>query len=152
MEDKYFIVWVAGFWEGECSISRRKNKQNYSISIAQNTINKYTIDVFERMKKIFGGNYHFEKTRNMARYQIGKRKEVMKFIESVLPYCIIRPEPLQNALTNMKLWEKESYDRKITSVSSTTSWRIRNYDKYKKWYEEYYGREFNPQRGVLVKI
>lgn len=43
MEDKYFIVWVAGFWEGEGSISRRKNKQNCSISIAQNTINKYTI-------------------------------------------------------------------------------------------------------------
>ena len=152
MEEKYFIAWVAGFWEGEGSISKKKDKQNYSISIAQNTVNKSTIDAFKRMKNIFGGNYHFEKTRDMARYQIGKRKEVIKFVESILPYCIIRPEPLQNALIDIKLWEKEKNDKKITGISSTMSWRVRNYDKYKKWYKNYYGKELNPQWGILANI
>ena len=105
MEDNNFNAWLAGFWEGEGSLTKFKNlKDVYRITITQ-TIrdDRTTAETMEKIKQIFGGNYYIsndKKYRKLARYALDKQKNVLNFLEAIYPYCHIRKNDIKKALTS----------------------------------------------------
>ncbi len=104
MEDKLFNAWMAGFWEGEGSAFKTKGHVGYCISISQGI--DYNRDVkccMDKIQNIFGGHITYHKHYNsnyrlQLQWRLTKRKDVIEFVNSILPYCQIRKKDLKNCL------------------------------------------------------
>jgi len=110
MNDNNFDSWVAGFWEGEgCILKRNKNRKQIEFSIDISQVICSGRDVEPTMKKIqkaYGGNIYRQNYSNdkiILRWRIGKRVDVIKFINAIYPYCQIRRQGLEEILTYYRI-------------------------------------------------
>ena len=108
MEDKVFNVWLAGFWEGEGSLSKFKNQNVYRITLTQCIRNENVELIFERIKQKFGGNYYkvIPPNKNHSptlRYHLDQRDDVINFIKTIYPYCRFRKRQIEDVLEYFKL-------------------------------------------------
>ena len=101
MEDKIFNSWVAAFWEGEGSLCRRRHV-GYCLTICQSINNRRSIKpIMEKIQRTFGGHISI---RNMKEYKprvewvLTRREDVIRFIETIYPYCYIRKTDLKDCL------------------------------------------------------
>ena len=171
MEDKIFNVWLAGFWEGEGSIFKRKgSNRGYCISLSQSIDSKRTVELtMGKIQKTFGGgitNIKFinENHKPQLMWRLTKREDIIKFINTIYPYCNIRKTDLKNCLeyfenhpslkwnkiidlekVNKLLSEGKTYKQigKIFNVCAKTI-----FYKYKKYYS-YKRQRFSRRECVL---
>lgn len=62
---------MAGFWEGEGSMHRKKARYSYAVSIGQSLRDDRPIEkIFDKIKKHFKGNYYYEKGTPIVRWQL----------------------------------------------------------------------------------
>lgn len=112
MEDQSFNGWIAGFWEGEGSIHRKKARYSYCVSIGQSLKDDRLIEqCFKRIKKNFKGNYYFyfERGKTIIKWQLTKREDVINFIKAIYPYCHLRKKQLKDVLDDYKIHPIKSY-------------------------------------------
>jgi len=101
--DKHFDSWAAGFWEGEGSIIKDKNKNGFRISLCQSFHDKRNVEnIMIMLKDTYGGtiikqsfNNHYH---DILMWRILKGKDVINFIKRIFPYCQFRKKELQNVL------------------------------------------------------
>lgn len=88
------LTWeyIAGFFDGEGSLSRHsQNKNIWIISIAQNTAN-----VLVKIKEFIGyGSIYYDSSGKNYKYQIFRRKEVADFVSQIAPFIIVKHEKIQ---------------------------------------------------------
>jgi hypothetical protein len=110
MEDNNFDSWIAGFWEGEGTIYKVKKERNtnYCIAISQAIEFKRNVEsTMERIQKTYGGhitkvNFKNKNYKSQLMWRLSKRGDVIKFINSIYPYCQIRKQDLENCLLYFK--------------------------------------------------
>ena len=161
MDYNSFDSWVAGFWEGEGSICKRRHI-GYCISICQSIDKKRNVEsTMKKIQRTYGGHISI---RDMSKYKpnykprvewvLIRRDDVINFIKTIYPYCYIRQRDLETCLiyfeTNPSLkWNKiidlekvkrllnvgKTYKEigKIFNVSSATIYRHYN-DKINYYY------------------
>ena len=111
LEDKIFNIWLAGFWEGEGSVSKFKNKNCYRITLAQTIKEDREVELcFKMIKEKFGGNYYKIKptpknkqSNTLLRYHLDQRDDVINFIKTIYPYCQFRKNEIENAFKYFEL-------------------------------------------------
>ena len=94
--------YVAGFFDGEgsCIIRKRKDKRykkGFQI-LVKITIHNKNKKVLERIKEKFGGNIYFHKRDKLWYIEIYRKKQIERFIISILPYSIIKKDMLIKVL------------------------------------------------------
>jgi hypothetical protein len=100
--DKFFFAWVAAFLEGEGTF--RKYSGGGQISISQGIDKKRTVvSTMKLLKLYFGGHLYYRKRDNLNYKQIiqwtlVKRKNVIYFLECILPYCLLRKKEIYSLL------------------------------------------------------
>jgi hypothetical protein len=123
--DKDFNIWLAGFWEGEGCISSCRKMQYIRIDIAQSITKGRDVEtMMEKLKNTYGGNIYKNIIPNFKpqlRWRLGKRKKVMNFIRTILPYCQFRKNELINALEIME----EAGDIKTVYVDKKEAIKMR---------------------------
>lgn len=102
MEDNIFNSWIAAFWEGEGSLCRIKGHIGYRVMICQ-SINptRSVMPTMKKIQKIFDGHISTRKIKNYKsriEWVLTRRKDVIRFIETIYPYCYIRKKDLENCL------------------------------------------------------
>lgn len=159
MRDKTFNSWLAGFWEGEGSICKKKARYAYVVSIGQSLRSDRTIKkLFEKIQKNFGGYSYYERGTNIIKWQLTKRKDVINFIKAIYPYCHLRKKQLKKVLNNYEMHPIKSYKNvdiknaerlrqkgktyreiaRILEETTTAVWRRLNQSKYEVYYKKYY--------------
>ena len=112
MDQQQIIIWFAGFYEGEGTISNDiTNRNRYRVSIAQN--DRTPLDIGQ---KIWGGNVRERIRKSPASDKICKGHEwqlnhidSIKFIEDIKPFMIIPYKIQQIKICEEKLnqlWDK----------------------------------------------
>jgi hypothetical protein len=113
MDQQQIIIWFAGFYEGEGTISNDiTNRNRYRVSIAQN--DRTPLDIGQ---KIWGGNVRERIRKSPASDKICKGHEwqlnhndSIKFIEDIKPFMIIPYKIQQIKICEEKLnqlWDKK---------------------------------------------
>ncbi|MCK4446860.1 MAG: hypothetical protein KAW56_07245 [Candidatus Marinimicrobia bacterium] len=108
MEDKIFNAWLAGFWEGEGSLTKFKSKNVYRITLTQCIKDGRGVELcFNKIKQRFGGNYYkiIPRKKNHSitlRYHLDQRDDVLNFIKTIYPYCQIRKKQIEDVLEYFK--------------------------------------------------
>lgn len=84
-----FLIWFAGFWEGEGSLFLRPNKRVYQLSVSQNDKNIFVyIQKQLRTGKIYS---QMLKSKNIHySYRLSNLGEVLALIERIFPYIKIQ--------------------------------------------------------------
>lgn len=124
MEDKIFNAWLAGFWEGEGSLTKYKNKNSYRITLTQCLKDGRDVELcFNKIKQKFGGNYYKITSRKknhstVLRYHLDQRDDVINFIKKIYPYCQIRKKQVKNVLEYF-----ETYPRGKSNFHSKTKFQ-----------------------------
>jgi len=150
MENNDFNVWLAGFWEGEGCLSKHILDKGYSIQISQSLNNNRTVELcMKEIQKRFKGhlykhNPQYKRHKSAILWKVSRREDVIFFLETIYPYCLIRKRDIENALKYCKTCNPPknidlekikdlriigtSY-RKIGKIFNTTAmriWRIHN--------------------------
>jgi len=108
MEDKMFDAWIAGFWEGEGSIYKRKEGFGYLLTITQTIRDRRTTEIcMEKIQKKFKGSIYTIKDKNknhntVMRWQLTNMGDVFYFLRTIYPYCHIRGKDVEDALRCFK--------------------------------------------------
>lgn len=147
MEKNNFSIWMAGFWEGEGSLYKRKNSTGYVIAISQSICPERNVEkTMEKIKNIYRGKIYKIKDNNKHHkraliWKMGKREDVIYFLKTIFPYCQNRKQEVKNALIhyknhsrnkyyNFKIAEKFRHEGKsykeIQKILSTNAWRLLN--------------------------
>ena len=111
MEDKAFNSWLAGFWEGEGSLTKYKNKNVYRITLTQSIKDDRDVELcFNKIKQRFGGHFYKTAPTNknrqryiLLRYALDQRDDVINFIKTIYPYCQFRKKQIEDVLEFFKL-------------------------------------------------
>uniref|UniRef100_A0A6H2A4D5 Putative homing endonuclease n=2 Tax=viral metagenome TaxID=1070528 RepID=A0A6H2A4D5_9ZZZZ len=132
MEDNDFNSWLAGFWEGEGCISKRKNGTGYVVRISQSLCPGRNVEeMMKKIKNIFGGNItemKYEKYKTSLLWSIGNRRDVLKFIDTIYLYCQFRNKQLAEALIHYKkyskynVYPKRKKEKKIICKDMSNVW------------------------------
>lgn len=103
----YLIPYIAGLWEGEGSVSHHKNRATvHEVRISQAMVKSdRTSDLPLKMcKTLFGGDvYYYTRDYKGEDYPyvvwvMSKRAEVVHFLQSILPYCLMRQREIVKVL------------------------------------------------------
>ena len=99
-----FNAWVAGFWEGEGSIYKRKEGFGYLLTITQTIRDGRTTEIcMEKIQKKFEGSIYTLKDKNenhntVMRWQLTNLGDVFYFLKTIYPYCQVRGKDVEDAL------------------------------------------------------
>lgn len=99
--------WVAGFFEGEGCISKRKDR-GYTVLIAQAfQINRTVKELMKSLKELFKGKFYIRKSTKInnkpqIQWIINKRQDVLYFLKCIYPYCQIRKQDIKIAINYLK--------------------------------------------------
>jgi len=102
IENKYFNAWLAGFWEGEGSLSQQTNSRGYRVAICQILRPDRNIEpAFEKIRDFFGGSLRKDTTKHYGTtitWTLYGREKVIRFVKIILPYCRFRRRQLKSVL------------------------------------------------------
>ena len=127
MEDKIFDCWVAGFWEGEGSLSLT-NKNRYVAQISQALDKDRDVEVImNKIKDTYGGHIgiikHGGKYKDLLQWRVSKGIDVINFIKRIYPYCQFRRFQLDNFLIYVK--ENPQHFTKFVNMDFTKAKKLR---------------------------
>lgn len=117
MNKEYFWSYIAGFFDGEgCIYVNKENRIRIEIS------QKRTFVLEEIMKFLntegITSIISYSKNDKASELRINKHREIMDFLEKILPYTIVKKQETENAI-------------KIMTASSVTRGCIKLSDKRK---------------------
>lgn len=99
-----FDAWVAGFWEGEGSIYKRKKGFGYLLTITQTIRDRRTTEIcMEKIQKKFKGSMYTRKGEKenhsiVMRWQLTNMGNIFYFLKTIYPYCQVRGKDVEDAL------------------------------------------------------
>ena len=105
VENKYFNSWLAGFWEGEGSLSQQTHSRGYRAAICQVLRPDRNIELaFKKIRDIFGGSIRKDCNRQCKTitWTLYGREKVIRFVKIILPYCQFRKGQLKEILKYFK--------------------------------------------------
>ena len=118
MQDKLFLAWVAGFFDGEgcVLVSHRDNHTTYQLAVS---VTQQDPTPLHMIKDRFGGNVTADKTatlgyeRKKGRVLVWRWKSSSKvahdFLQAIQPYVVVKKDQVNRALmwpTPGKLYSK----------------------------------------------
>ena len=106
-ENDIFDAWVAGFWEGEGSIYKRKTCFGYLLTITQTIRDRRTTEnCMGKIQKRFKGSIYILKENKdyntVMRWQLTNSGDVFYFLKTIYPYCQVRGKDVEDALKFFK--------------------------------------------------
>jgi hypothetical protein len=109
MINEHKIIWIAGLFEGEGTISILKNKVRLAIQMTDYDVIKFVYDNF-------GGNVHAPKKQKSYHkkswiWYLSKQKEVKDFLNDIIPYLFSRRK--QRAIQALSVIDKQFKERSL---------------------------------------
>lgn len=103
---KEFIIWFAGFWEGEGSVYRPPKQNSFFIEVCQSIDGKNKIktvrECFLMIKENLGGHvYEYSNPCKILRWRCYKKEYTRRVCSDILPYLKIRKDEIKNILAAM---------------------------------------------------
>ena len=100
---KEFIIWFAGFWEGEGSVYMHPKQNSFFIEVCQSIDKKNRVETvkncFSMIKKNLGGHvYEYSNPCRLLRWRCYKKEFTRKVCNDILPYLKLRKEEIKNML------------------------------------------------------
>jgi len=97
-----FHAWFAGFFDGEGTIGKRKTGAELKIAQALKS-ERNVMETFIMIQKTYGGKLTYPKTYSINHSQcilwrLGKRVEIKKLINNILPFIKLRKKDLKGVL------------------------------------------------------
>ncbi len=104
-QDEPFLIWFAGFFDGEgCIHARSENphRDTFVISVQQTVPNNGEAVIKEIQEK-FGGQIYFRKLKKGNRndawmWRLGRTQEVMRLLNRMLPYLRVKKQKAIEAI------------------------------------------------------
>ena len=106
MNYKEFIIWFAGFWEGEGSIYIHPKQNSFFIEVCQSITGKNRAKTVKRcfleIKKHLGGHvYEYSNPCKLLRWRCYKIECTKKICKDILPYLRIRKKEIKSMLAGI---------------------------------------------------
>ena len=112
--DQNFIVWAAGFFDGEGNVDAKARNGSNGSPLARCRIANTDQRPIQLFKEAFGGSVgQFGKT-NCYEWCV-QGNELDRFVELILPYSVVKTEQLRLLVEFRKLMPGRGY-RKISEI------------------------------------
>lgn len=93
-----YKAWLAGFFDGEGSISLLMRSQS-ELRVPRAVLSqKNALEVMNEIQRNYGGNIYFREKDRMHQWYVGNRTDLKKFLLDVIPYLKIKKAKAEIAL------------------------------------------------------